>query len=212
MDAFTVNPFDPIAKEYDQWFDDNKNAYLSELEALKLFLPAQGKGLEIGVGTGRFASQLGIECGIEPSEHMASLARQRGIEVVTAFGEQMPFPDCSFDFAIMVTVDCFVRDIRQVYREAFRIIRNGGVLIIGTLHKDGAIAKSYQTESGDEVYEKACFRTISDTMNLLKETGFYGFNTCQTLFSTNVTAVENPTTGNDKGSFVVIEALKPDKQ
>ncbi|MBN1144133.1 MAG: class I SAM-dependent methyltransferase [Bacteroidales bacterium] len=133
MEAFTVNPFDPIAKEYDQWFDDNKTAYLSELEALKFFMPVQGKGIEIGVGTGRFASQLGIKCGVEPSERMASLARQRGIEVVTAFGEQMPFPDCSFDFAIMVTVDCFVSDIRQVYREAFRVIRNGGVLIIGAM-------------------------------------------------------------------------------
>ena len=203
MDAFTVNPFDPIAKEYDQWFDDNKNAYLSELEALKFFLPEKGKGLEIGVGTGRFASQLGIECGVEPSEHMASLARQRGIEVITAFGEKLPFPDESFDFAIMVTVDCFVRDIRQVYKEAFRIIRNGGVLIIGTLHKEGAIAKQYKHESGDEVYQKACFRTIADTLGLLTETGYCGFRTCQTLFSTP---------GHEKGSFVVIEALKSDKQ
>jgi len=42
-------------------------------------LPEGGTGIEIGVGTGRFASQLGIKLGLEPSKSMASLARQRGM-------------------------------------------------------------------------------------------------------------------------------------
>lgn len=76
------NPFDKITKEYDQWFDDNMNTFLSELEVVRFFLPKEGKGVEIGVGTGRFAMELGIGSGIEPSETMAMFAKQRGIEVI----------------------------------------------------------------------------------------------------------------------------------
>ncbi len=73
MKATEFNPFEAISKEYDQWFDDNKVTFLSELAAVKYFLPKQGKGLEIGIGTGRFAMELGIKYGIEPSETIEQL-------------------------------------------------------------------------------------------------------------------------------------------
>jgi hypothetical protein len=48
---------------------------------VRSLLPAGGYGVEIGVGTGRFAVSLGIAVGVEPSPAMAELARRRGIEV-----------------------------------------------------------------------------------------------------------------------------------
>jgi hypothetical protein len=54
MNTTTINPFDRIASEYDQWFDDNKFTFLSELEVVKYFTPSTDKGIEIGVGTGSF--------------------------------------------------------------------------------------------------------------------------------------------------------------
>jgi len=69
--------------------------YLSELEAVRSMLPVDGTGIEIGVGTGRFAAPLGIKLGLEPSKSMASLARQRGIEVVEGEAEALPFEDGS---------------------------------------------------------------------------------------------------------------------
>lgn len=41
MNSVKNNPFNYIAKEYDQWFDDNKNTFLSELETMKYFLSKQ---------------------------------------------------------------------------------------------------------------------------------------------------------------------------
>ena len=38
-------------------------------------------------------------------------------------GGLIPYEDETFDFAIMVTVDCFVADVRKVYLEIFRILR-----------------------------------------------------------------------------------------
>ena len=45
--------FEENAQKYDQWFDKNIHLYKLELLALKKFIPAAGKGVEIGVGTGR---------------------------------------------------------------------------------------------------------------------------------------------------------------
>ena len=76
--------FNHSAREYDDWFVRNEPAYRSELAAVKAFLPLSGRGLEIGVGTGRFAGPLGIEVGVEPARAMAAIARQRGIQVLAA--------------------------------------------------------------------------------------------------------------------------------
>ena len=63
-----VEPFERYTEEYEDWLERNKFAYLSELEAIKSQLPKTGYGLEIGVGSGRFAAPLGIKLGIEPSK------------------------------------------------------------------------------------------------------------------------------------------------
>jgi ubiquinone/menaquinone biosynthesis C-methylase UbiE len=46
--------FNKHVKNYDEWYEKNKYIYLSEVEALKKAIPQDKKGLEIGVGTGRF--------------------------------------------------------------------------------------------------------------------------------------------------------------
>ena len=70
------NIFDRYYKRYDAWYNKNKFAYLSELEAIKELLPKKGKGLEIGVGTARFAAPLGITTGVDPSENMLKIAKK----------------------------------------------------------------------------------------------------------------------------------------
>lgn len=208
MNTTTINPFDPITREYDQWFDDNKFTFLSELDAVRYFTPAIGKGVEIGVGTGRFASELGIKHGIEPSQSMAVFAKQRGIEVITGNAENLPYKNNDFDFAIMIAVDPFVQDIVKVYNEIFRVLCEGGSLIVGTLHRDGDVAQKYMGMTDNEVYKSAKFHTITETISQLGMAGFSGFETCQTLFSIQPDKIEIPVPGYDKGSFVAINAIK----
>lgn len=208
MKTTTTNPFDPIVKEYDQWFDDYRNTFLSELEAIKYFVPTNGTGVDIGVGTARFAKALGIRYGIEPSEPMADYARKNGIDVITCGAEELPYNHESFDFAIMVAVDPFVQDIEKTYREIYRILKKGGKLIVGTLHKDGAVAKKYMNMTDSEVYKNAQFHAIPETVAQLQAAGFTGFNTCQSLFTIHPDQTEKPLPGYDKGSFVALEAIK----
>ncbi|MGC8817765.1 MAG: class I SAM-dependent methyltransferase, partial [Candidatus Hadarchaeum sp.] len=103
-----VSVFDQYAGEFDWWFEEHPQIYQAELSALRRMVPRAGFGVEIGVGTGRFAVPLGIRIGVEPSRAMARIAKARGIIVVQGVAEQLPFPDHQFDFAVLVTVICFV--------------------------------------------------------------------------------------------------------
>ena len=95
-----ATPFDEHATEYDSWFDENRALYHAELAAVRDMLPIGGQGVEIGVGTGRFAAPLGIALGVEPSHGMAELARKRGMEVLEGVAEALPLADGAFDFAL----------------------------------------------------------------------------------------------------------------
>jgi ubiquinone/menaquinone biosynthesis C-methylase UbiE len=103
-------PFEKYALEYEAWFENKRFVYESELMAIKRQLPKMGEGVEIGVGSGRFAAPLGIRFGVDPSSKMRMLARSKGITVIDGVAEKLPFADCRFSFVLMVTTICFLDD------------------------------------------------------------------------------------------------------
>ena len=50
-------------------------------------MPKVSCGIEMGVGTGRFAVPLGIRWGMDPSIRMVKMAKARGLQVVAARAE-----------------------------------------------------------------------------------------------------------------------------
>ena len=145
--------FDRYCKKYDAWYDRNRFAYLSELGAIKKVLPKKGKGLEIGVGTGRFASALGITMGIDPSKNMIEIARQRGVIIHRGFGEDLPFWDSSFDYAAIIITLCFTKDPLKVLQEARRVLKKNGKIIMVDYPK-GSIAEDLYHEEEYYIPEK----------------------------------------------------------
>ncbi len=93
-------------------------------------VPASGNGIEIGVGSGRFALPLNIKSGVEPSESMAVPARKRGLNVISAVAENLPIKNESYDFVTMVTTVCFLNDIPKAFAEVNRILKHKGRTII----------------------------------------------------------------------------------
>lgn len=65
-----TQPFDEHLDEYEEWFRKYFYVYESEVEAVRYFVPQNKKGIEIGIGTGRFAIPLKIREGVEPSQRM----------------------------------------------------------------------------------------------------------------------------------------------
>lgn len=201
--------FDSHYEKYDAWYDKHQFAFLSELEAIKKVLPRDEKGLEIGVGTGRFASALGIMMGIDPSREMLKIAQARGVNVRFGFGEDIPFMDGTFDYAAIIITLCFVKNPKKVIEEAFRILKKNGRIIIGIVDKESFLGKFYQRKKS-VFYKQAKFFNVNKVKNLLKETGFGFFSYYQTIsiLPDKMNSVEKPMKGFGKGGFVVITAKK----
>jgi len=204
-----MNIFDRYYKRYDAWYDKNKFCYRSELEALKKVIPQKGKGLEIGVGTGRFAGPLKIAAGIDPSKKMIQIARERGIDARLGIGEKLPFENSTFDYVTIIITLCFVQVPCKVLTEARRVLKKKGKVIIGIVDKDSFLGKFYQKKKS-LFYRQANFFSVSEIMSLLADVGFSGLSYYQTLYRLpgKITSVHKPRKGFGQGGFVVISGGK----
>ena len=206
-----TKPFDKYTAQYEQWFELNKYAYESEILAIKALLPATGEGLEIGVGSGLFAKPFGIKYGIDPSEKMREMARKRGIDAIDGTAESLPYDDSRFDFALMVTTICFLDDIEAALKEAHRVIKPGGSLIIGFVDKNSALGKQYLQHKNESLfYGIATFYSVDEVIFFLKKAGFKDYTFTQTVFHYlhDIHVVEPVKEGYGEGSFVAVRAKK----
>jgi SAM-dependent methyltransferase len=201
--------FETEADRYDQWFVRHDTAYFSELSAVRRLLPQRGLGIEIGVGTGRFASALGIRIGVDPSVNMLQRAHGRDLTVVRGIAEALPFRDGTFDYGLIVTTICFVDDAGAMMCEARRILKPGGDLVIGFIDRESPLGRRYLAGRSENVfYRNATFYSSHDVELLLTDTGFGKLTWAQTLFevSSDRAPIESARPGYGEGSFVVVRA------
>ena len=207
-----TDPFETHFDQYDAWFDRNANAYESELLAVRDVLPPPGEWVEIGVGSGRFASRLGIPTGIEPADGVATLARERGVRVIKGKAECLPLERASVDAAFLITTLCFVDDIDRTFREVSRVLRPGGHAIVAFIPKDSRFGELYcANASEDPFFRHATLHTKQRAFHAIEAAGLDIERTVQTLTGSPERAnerIEPPTEGHEAGSFVVVRAVK----
>ena len=208
---FATSPFDAYHERYEAWFVNHEAAYLSELLAVRVLTPLTGLGLEIGVGSGRFAAPLGIRIGFDPSAAMLSYAARRGIAVVRSVAEAMPFRTASFDFALNVTTICFLDDVKAALAETYRVLKPAGQLIIGFIDRTSALGEQYETHKSENVfYQAATFFSAEEVAGLLNESGFSAQVWVQTL-SRPLSQIREPEPaqpGSGRGAFLAVRATK----
>jgi SAM-dependent methyltransferase len=202
-------PFQQHHQRYDDWFERHAAAYYSELLAVRALLPWHGRGLSIGVGTGRFAAPLGVWLGIDPARAMLSYAARRGVTVVQGVAETLPFADASFDHILSVTTICFVEDARAMMAEAHRVIKRDGKLVIGFIDRGSALGREYlEHKNKSAFYREASFFSADEVEQLLWATGFDKMLWVQTLAGrlNEVHAIEPLREGHGEAAFVVVTA------
>ncbi len=198
--------------EYDAWFAQHEPAYRSELAAVRAALRSGSPSLEIGAGTGRFAGPLGITFGVEPAWAMAALARARGLKVILARGEALPFAAAVFDLVLLVTVLCFVREPLQVLQEAYRVLKPRGQLVVALLDPHSPLGRRYEAyKDKSKFYRQAQFRPVPQVWEWLRGLGLGKFQIYQTIFQdpAELTTQEPVRRGYGEGLFVVLAAAKP---
>lgn len=98
---------------------------------------ARGRVLELGVGTGANLAHYDEDTdlvGIEPDPHMLRRARRRAdelgraVELVQAGAEELPFPEASFDAAVVTWVFCTIPAPEAAIRELRRVLRPGATV------------------------------------------------------------------------------------
>lgn len=203
-----IDAFEKHSDAYDDWFEKNRSAYEAELKAVRKLLPTGDvRGMEIGVGSGKFAVPLGIKVGVEPSEQMAVKAKKLGIEVHPGIAEELPFPADQFDFVLMVTTICFVDDVVQSFREALRVLVSGGCIIVGFVDMESELGQKYlHNRHKSKFYKEATFFSTKEVLDHLQTAGFGATEVKQTLIAGDTEKIVLD--GFGAGAFVVIKAVK----
>jgi len=211
-----TEPFEKDYDAYDAWFDENRNVYESEILAVRSLLPRSGRIVEIGVGSGRFASRLGIPEGVEPAVGVSTLAAARGVRILRGCAECLPLGDESCDALLYVTTLCFVDDVDLTFREASRVLKPGGCVVLAFIPKDSRFGTLYdRLKQENAFYREATFRATQEVLAALEKAGLRLAEAVQTLTGPPETAnesVETPRPGLDRGSFVVLRAGKAGKR
>lgn len=215
------------AEQYDAWFEANEPLFESEVRAIEALLPeAWDTTVEVGCGSGLFATRLGITRGVEPSEPMADRARERGMDVEQGTAERLPLEEDAVDLALALGVLGYVEDLDRALAELGRVVEPGGQVVVAFLAAgrgfaelyDEAVARGeypadldWETPYPLEIAGAADWRSVDEVLSGLRSAGFVDPTTVQTLTAPPedaVRSVESPESGHDRGSWVVVRATR----
>lgn len=205
-------PFETHTDRYEEWFEVNEATYRSEIKALERFVAPGATGLEIGVGSGRFAEPLEIDVGVDPAIEMLYRAHDRGIAVARGVAEQLPIVSDAFEVALIVTTICFVDDVQQTLEEAARVLEPDGRLVMGYIDRESEFGQYYlEIKDENPFYRDATFVATDDLIATLETLGYTDVEIVQTVFQPpgEHDDVEEPREGYGEGSFVALSARPP---
>ncbi|HHV58615.1 MAG TPA: class I SAM-dependent methyltransferase [Firmicutes bacterium] len=177
--------FDPVAPEYDKWYQTPIGRFLDEVEtklAFDLFTPHAGaRVLDAGCGSGNFSLKLaGKGCrviGIDISPVMLDVARKKAaaarlaVEFLEMDVYDLRFPSATFDAVFSMACFEFITEPARAFAELWRVLKPGGDLLIGAIHRDSAWGRFYREEARKpgSVFRHAVFTARSDLENLAPE-------------------------------------------
>ncbi|OQX11230.1 MAG: hypothetical protein BWK76_19430 [Desulfobulbaceae bacterium A2] len=204
--------FNERAEEYDGWFTDSP-IFAAELAALRALGPLPSPACEVGLGPGHFAAALGCSLGIDPALAPLRKALARGIPAVQGRGEFLPLGNASLCTVALIMTLCFIKEPIQVLLECRRVIRPGGMLVLGFVPAAGPWGHMLTAKAlaGHPYYRHARLLEVDEVEQLLNKTGFVPQDWRATLFQPpdELRSVETPRPVRDEqAGFLALRALR----
>ncbi|WP_457550499.1 class I SAM-dependent methyltransferase [Archaeoglobus sp.] len=166
-----VEIFEKLWERYDSWYDRHAEIFRREVKFLRNYVGNFEKGLEVGVGTGRFAKALGIEYGIDLSKAMLKLAKSRGIEVIKADARHLPFKRI-FDLVLFAFTLCFLDSPLKALISAREVLIEGGKVVVCSIPKDSKLGREYMNRKDNPFYSNAKFYSVEEIVGMVERAGF----------------------------------------
>ncbi|MFW6150382.1 MAG: class I SAM-dependent methyltransferase [Chloroflexota bacterium] len=216
MTGEPASPFESLADAYDEWFEspEGRCIFLTEVGAFRNLLPLLPQPwLEVGVGSGRFAWELGIEYGVDPSLALLRKGAVRGVQVIRGRGEELALRAETFGTVFFIVTVCFLDRPIEALRESRRVLAADGMLALGLVLSESPWGHFYRDKkmSGHRFYQHATFYSYHELRDLLGCAGFAVTGVVSTLFQPpgHVRSVETPRRGYDpRAGFTVVSATK----
>lgn len=110
------------------------HSWFGELKGKKVLGLASGGGQQMPI----FAA-LGAECTVLDysekqldSERMVADREQYEIEIIRAdMTKPLPFADATFDLIFHPVSNCYVKEVKPIFKECARVLKHGGILLCG---------------------------------------------------------------------------------
>lgn len=176
---------DKVANKYDAYFDTKKGRYVWQVETdlmnQLIDIESGMRVLEIGSGTGvysiPFAQQGCIVTGIDISDEMLEIARQKVIDLqlnldfIHMDANALHFSENTFDRIYSMGVLDFVDDLEHAFEQAYRVLKPGGKISIAVVNRDSAWGKRYMDPEYNKgkVYAHAHFKNLNELMRIHPE-------------------------------------------
>lgn len=213
MEMEAISAFNKHAEEYDDWYRKKRGSLIfeSEVRAVEA-LNSEGFGVEVGVGTGVFASRLGVPLGVDPALKMIKIAKRRGVNVVQGLAEFLPIRSECLDYVLLIFTICFLKGLSPSLGEARRVLKHKGNIIIGFISRNSRWGTLYlkKKAEGHVLYKYANFYTTKEVEEMLEKEKFQIKGYAATLSQEPETMiyVEEPSSDVGKHGFVCIKAVK----
>jgi ubiquinone/menaquinone biosynthesis C-methylase UbiE len=223
-------------RAYERWRASRLGSVTEALEQtriLDLIGPVEGRRiLDLGCGDGltwTLAERGAWAVGIDVDRAMLDVASAQSVRsqrqrprFVEGRIEQLPFPDGSFDVVVIVTVLCLVADRAGAVREAARVLRPGGRLVIGDLGRWSAWAarRCVQAWLGSELWQSAHFSTARGLSHLVERSGLIVEDVRGSVYYPPIGVLARPLARLDRwfgtittvgAAFIALAARKPAK-
>ena len=137
------------------------HTWFGELKGKRVLGLASGGGQQMPVFAALGADCTALDYSVKQLQSEEMVASREGYKIEILRGDMskpLPFADESFDLIFHPVSNCYVKEVRPIFRECFRILKPGGVLLSGL---DNGINYLFD-ESEDRIVYTLPFDPLSD--------------------------------------------------